>query len=264
MTDKADPIIAEALELDRESQALDAHLERLNREVIHAVAHHATFERLNEHARSFPRSFAAHAFNLTVGAHRDHVVLALGRLWDIDKDSYSIPAFVKRSRRFGVRLLIAERLASAHRGAANSQMVYSESIPIDVRKRIEAKRKGTALEDAMLLPVDLFKRRDSIAAEVNRFVKSKTLRHLNEMRNRFLAHSTEISRAGKADLERGIEVRTPMLEELRKMVQETTEIVGRVQLLHKNLVVGYELHADAFRENVDDWIKIGFGGSSKS
>lgn len=236
--------------------AFIAHLDRLDREVQLALAHWVTFSRLNAQAPLFPRSRAAHVFRLTIEAHLFLTALALGRLWDNDSGSFAIPAMVTRLRRpHLLRGVIAERLSSQRRGGQHTRVGYLNDFPDDLRTHLERDRHARGLDEATDFAASAIATRDEIIAECCEIMDSNEFRHLNEMRNTFLAHASEISRSGRKDMEAGKEVRTPYIEELNALTAKTAAIVEKIQYLCRQHIGAYGEHEEAFGVHVDDFIE---------
>lgn len=205
-------------------------INRLDREIKILLHHRAIFDKLNDQATKYPRSRAANTYRFLMDSSLWAIALGLGRIWDRDPASLTIPALVK---------LLNKPLILSWYG---DERVYFSDIDESNKAAVKAAHAETA------------KQRDAITAAAKAIESHDVQTHLREFRNTVLAHASGISKEAKS---KGTKARYPYFGELIDLSDSTIKLAGDFHslMLRQNEVYrDYRTHCD---EHVQDLIDLG-------
>lgn len=240
-------------------KALERIFERLDREAQLVVVQKAIFTRLNAEASRYPRSRAAHPFQIIVGNALNMVAMGVARLWDDTVGVQSIPNALSALRTgYPGRSLSAEWLSGERRLAENSHFIASGDPDEQEHWRLE--RMVRALDNGLAGPVTALQHRYDLLQLIRRLRKREVLVHLHELRNTIHAHALDISEKGKRRQQAGAEVRYPLVGELLDLADETVAVVAQLNLLVRQLDTSYGDLLTAFEDHVEDLVRRGLMG----
>ncbi|WP_420402270.1 hypothetical protein [Nisaea sp.] len=250
----------EVSELINQQNAEDADRSRVIQKIDNncrvLIQNLALFEALNEKARDYPRSRAAHAYNWIVNAVLSSAALCVARLWDKHNDTDSVPRLEMLLQTPGFsRSLIFDVLDSERR--LGEELSMSGMKDMHDRERARALCRSAALRDANDRAREQIERRGKILQMICQMKEADALRHIREFRHTELAHSLEISREGRRRRAAGLEVRNPLIEELREFASGTIELAQEIQICVRAFNPGYGRYANDCRAHVEDLIARG-------
>jgi len=175
----------------------------------------------------FENTYDAHAFNLMRNQMTLTIVLTLTRMWDTDGDSRSIPNVAK----FLDHPHIVDEIASRQRKGRLSLMdhpPFAERAIAEpgfgqIIERMAKKEADQAEQDVRTATSDLYSR-------VDNFLQSKLKASLEALRNRSIAHNTELTRKEKQAIATGSRIDPVKIGDEEQALKLSTSIITDLNL----------------------------------
>jgi hypothetical protein len=199
----------------------------------------------------FENTYAAHAFDLIRNHVTLSVVMTLTRIWDIDKDSRSIPNVVK----FLAQPDILDELIARRRVKA---MTLKEATPLSKQVEADPGLEPTvarwAEEDADQAERYLREAVPDVLSQTNGFLTSGLKTSIDALRNRSIAHNAELARIERA-------ATTPidpvMIGDEVKALKQTVAILTDLFLIFRQHHINLHFVEDIWRQfSADFWNRI--------